>query len=171
MKKMKVRLTFTEEMLGTANNNKDIHAQFIASKAPDAPKREEEIEAIGVAAEIEKSMTVLPRTEDGKPMLWDYQIKGFFKNACKAMNAMTGAVKLTAFKTKIDNLVFIEERKIPLIMPEGMEIGDCQRPLRAETAQGPRVALANSETVPVGTQLEFTVIVFEDGLMKNARQV
>ena len=33
----------------------------------------------------------------------------------------------------------------------------CQRPLRAETAQGPRVALASSETIPEGSSVEFTV--------------
>ena len=43
---MKVRLTFTEEILGTANNDKDIHAEYIASKAPDAPSIEEEIRSL-----------------------------------------------------------------------------------------------------------------------------
>lgn len=58
MKEMKVRLTFTEEILGTASNDKEIHAEYIASKAPDAPSKEEEIEAIGVEGVIEKGMTV-----------------------------------------------------------------------------------------------------------------
>ena len=39
MKQMKVRLTFTEEILGTASTSKEIHAEFIASKAPDAMSR------------------------------------------------------------------------------------------------------------------------------------
>lgn len=45
MKEMHVRLTFLEEVLGTANANPDVHSEFIASKAPDAPSRIEEIEA------------------------------------------------------------------------------------------------------------------------------
>ena len=77
---MKVRLTLIEEILGTASGNKNIHADYIASKAPDAAKREEEIEAIGVDAEIEKSMTVFPRDNEGQPFIWDYQIRGFFKD-------------------------------------------------------------------------------------------
>lgn len=40
MKEMRVRLTFLEEVLGTANAEIDIHEKFIASKAPDAPSRE-----------------------------------------------------------------------------------------------------------------------------------
>lgn len=164
MKEMKVRLTFTEEILGTASNSKEIHAEFIASKAPDAPSREEEIEAIGVEEAIEKGMTVFPRNADGKPILYDYQIKGFFKNSAKAFNYLK---KLTAYKSKIDNLVFIKERMIELQLPEGQEIGNCQRPLRASTAQGERVALANSESCPAGTVVEFTIMVMLDELMAN----
>lgn len=167
MKEMKVRLTFTEEVLGTASNDKEIHAEFIASKAPDAPSREEEIAAIGVDEAIAKGKTVFPKDENGHPFLFDYQIKGFFKNAAKAFGYVGGSSKLTAYKTKIDNLVFVKERRIPFIIPEGEEIGDCQRPLRAQTAQGERISLANSETVPAGTQVEFTIMVMVDSLMKN----
>lgn len=49
MKKIKVKLTFTEEILGTANATATIHDEYIASKAPDAKSREEEIAALGVA--------------------------------------------------------------------------------------------------------------------------
>lgn len=167
MKEMKVRLTFTEEVLGTASNDKEIHAEFIASKAPDAPSREEEIAAIGVEEAIAKGKTVFSKDENGNPFLFDYQIKGFFKNAAKAFGYVGGSSKLTAYKTKIDNLVFVKERRIPFILPDGEEIGDCQRPLRAQTAQGERISLANSETVPAGTQVEFTIMVMVDSLMKN----
>ncbi len=166
-KEMKVRLTFTEQILGTASNDKEIHAEFIASKAPDAPSREEEIEAIGVDAAIEKGMTVFSRNPDGKPILFDYQLKGFFKNCAKAFNYVGGKEKLTAYKSKIDNLIFIKERMIELHLPDGEEIGNCQRPLRANTAQGERVALANSESCPPGTYIEFTVMVMVGELMEH----
>ena len=80
-KELKVRLTFTEEILGTASNSPTIHDDYIASNAPDAKSREEEIAAIGVAEYVEKSMTVFPQLEDGTPFLYDYQVKGFFKDA------------------------------------------------------------------------------------------
>ena len=48
MKKLHVRITFTDPVLGTGNSNKEIHSEFIASKAPDAMSREEEIAAIGL---------------------------------------------------------------------------------------------------------------------------
>lgn len=167
MKEMKVRLTFTEEILGTAPADPEIYGTFIGSKAPDAPTKEEEVEALGVDAVIEKGMTVFPKLEDGTPFLYDYQIKGFFKNCAKTYNYIGGKEKLTAYKSKIDNLVFVKERKIPLVMPEGSTVGNCQRPLRAETAQGPRVALANSESCPAGTVIEFTIMCLVDDLMGN----
>lgn len=36
MKKLKVRLTFTEPVLGTWPSNQNIAREFIASKSPDA---------------------------------------------------------------------------------------------------------------------------------------
>ena len=157
MSKIRVKLTFTEELLGTANADPDIHEKYIASLAPDAPTRQEEVEAIGADAEVEKSRTVFSRDAEGNPILWDYQIRGFFKSAAKAGNYIGGDSKLTNYKGKIDQTVFIDERQIRLNLPEGKTMGDCQRPLRAETAQGARVALANSETLPAGTTCEFTI--------------
>lgn len=167
MKEMRVRCEFFEQILGTAPSDKEVYSNFIGSKAPDAPTREEEIDALGVDAMVEKAMTVFPRNADGKPILYDYQIKGFFKNAAKTMNYIGGKDKLTAYKTKIDNLVFIKERMIELQLPAGAEIGNCQRPLRADTAQGPRTALANSECCPSGTVIEFTIMTLVDELMEN----
>ena len=52
-----------------------------------------------------------------------------------------------------------------LELPEGETIGECQRPLRASTAQGERIALAHSETVPAGTTQEFDVAILKDDLV------
>lgn len=58
-------------------------------------------------------------------------------------------------RSKVDNLVFVEPRRILLNLehPES-ETEYLERPLRAETAQGPRVALARSEMLPAGTWFE-----------------
>lgn len=170
MKEMRVRLTLLEEILGTASNNPEIHSEFIASKAPDAKSREEEIEAIGVDAEIEKGMTVFPRNAEGQPIMWDYQIKGFFKDACGMLRKVSDSKssKIKAYKKEIDGLIFVQEREIPFQF-DG-KIGNCQRPLRAQTAQGERVSLANSETIPAGTTLEFTIECLVDSDMSAVRE-
>lgn len=173
---LKVRLTFTEEVLGTASNDPEIHDNYIASKAPDAPTRKEEVAALGTGEVIEKGMTVFPRiTENGNqiPFVWDYQIKGFFKDTCAALKKVSGSVssKLTAYKKEIDGLVFVKERKIPF--KNFGHVGECQRPLRGQTAQGERIALAHSETVQEGSYVEFTILVFKSSkcdLMKAVRE-
>ena len=80
MKSMKVKVTFTEPLLGTVAMDEEVMTNFIASKAPDAPSMEEEIAALGEDAFMEKGMTGFARTDDGEPMNWDYAhmgIRGF----------------------------------------------------------------------------------------------
>lgn len=162
MKEMKVRLIFTNEVLGTASSRPDIHSEYIASKAPDAPSKTEEVEALGVEEVIENDMTIFPKLEDGTPFFWDYQIRGHFKECCGMLRKMkdTKSAKIKAYKKEIDGLILVTPRKIPIHL--NGSIGNCQRSLRAETAQGPRIALANSETVPEGSWIEFTVQCLHD---------
>lgn len=163
MTKVHIKLTFTDDLLGTSSGNPELHREFIASKAPDAAKMEEEVASLGVEAVEEKSMTVFPKMADGTPYLWDYQIRGFFKEICGAMRGIPGtkSSKVKAYKKKVDNTIFVEPREIPLDL-HGMKIADCQRPLRASTMQGERIALANSEVCPQGTTCEFDVLCMVD---------
>ena len=172
MKKIKVKLTFIEPVLGTWPSNQNIAREFIASKSPDAATIEDEVAALGADAVADKGMTVFPRNEKGEPVLYDYQVKGFFKDSCGMLGRIGGksetskkkavneSGKITAYKKVIDGLIFVEPRMIPLKF-DG-EIGDCQRPLRAQTAQGERVSLANSEEIPAGATCEFEVLCMDD---------
>lgn len=163
MGKLRVRVTFLDEVLGTASGDPNIHEEFIASKAPDAPSREEEVAALGVNEVVEKAKTIFPKDKDGNPIFWDYQIRGFFKDSCSALNRCKGSeiakesCSMKAYKKIIDGCIFVEPRELPIDLHGGV-IGNCQRPLRAQTAQGERISLANSETVPAGSTVEFTVV-------------
>lgn len=167
MKNIKVRITYIEPLLGTASANKELHSEFVASKAPDAKSMEEEVASIGADAVEEKAMTVFPRMEDGTPFLYDYQWRGCFKESCGMLRRATGfkSAKVTAYKKVIDGLVFVNPRKIKLVLPEDGEISELQRPLRASTAQGERIALAHSEMVPKGTTQTFTITTLKDDLL------
>lgn len=169
-KELKVRITFTEEVLGTASNNPEIHSEFIASKAPDALSRDEEVEALGAEAVIEKGMTVFPRDENGNPIFWDYQIKGFFKDSCGALRKVSGSKcsKVKAYKKEIDGLLFVYPRQIPI--QKSGRVGSCERPLRAQTAQGERIALANSETVPAGSYIDVTIECLTNDMYELAKE-
>ena len=169
MKKIKVRITFTEEILGTASGDPKLHEEFVASKAPDAMSMEEEVAALGVDEVVRNGMTVFPRDDQGRPFLWDYQIKGFFKDACSMLSRCGGkdssgkkaevneSSKIKAYKKIIDGLIFVNPRRIPFIF-DG-QVGSCQRPLRAQTAQGERIAIANSETVPAGASIDVEIVL------------
>lgn len=174
MKELKIKATFIEDCLGTASADPDIHKNFIASKAPDAPSMEEEIAAIGLQEVEEKAMTIFPKDENGDPYIWDYQVKGFFKDSCSALQRCKGetfakeSCGLKAFKKVIDGCIFVFPRKIMINLSGPM--GDLQRPLRAQTPQGERVALARSETVPAGSTIEFTIKCLSDQHEKAVRE-
>ena len=165
-KSLKVRIIFTEEVLGTSSNNPNIHSEYIASKSEDAMKMEEELDAIGVSEYIDKAMTVFPRNADGTPIFWDYQVKGFFKDSAGVLRKVTGSKcsKVKAYKKEIDGLLFVYPRQIPIIMPESGFVSSCERPLRAQTPQGERVALANSETVPAGSYIDVEIECMTDSV-------
>ena len=162
MKELKVKLTFIEPILGTSPANPDIYREFIGSHAPDAASVEDEVAALGADAVAEKSMTIFPRLDDGTSFLYDYQIKGFFKDTCGGLRKVkdSPSSKIKAYKKEIDKLIFPEPRTIPILF-DG-EIKECQRPLRAQTAQGERVSLAMSEEIPAGATCEFTVVCLCD---------
>ena len=166
---LKVRITTFESMLGTASGNPEVHREYLASKAPAPESAEQEVEAIDPQEAFEKAMTVFPRV-DGKPIIWDYQIKGFFKDACGVLRKVdkSESSKIKAYKKEIDGLIFVKERAIP-IQYEG-EMTICERPLRAQTAQGERIELASSEEIPAGAVIEFTVLTTNKQHEKAVRE-
>ena len=162
MKTLKVKLTFTEPILGTCPQNEDIYRDFIGSKAPDASTVDDEVAALGADAVVEKGKTVFPRLDDGTPFLYDYQIKGFLKDTVGGLRKVknTQSSKIKAYKKEIDKLIFPEPRCIPILFDGN--IAECQRPLRAQTMQGERVSLAISESTPAGATVEFTITMLSD---------
>lgn len=172
-----VVLTLTEPMLGTVPKNKDVYTEYIASKLVDRKGEEKAAAETGsdqgtvsldiVDAADEEVATVLPdsqkgytgfHTDDGgKAFIYDYQVKGFLKEAGNALKDLLGDARVTALKSKIDSYVFVYPRRIYLNakLEEPLE-----RPLRAMTMQGPRVTLVKSDVCPAGTSLTVTLKVF-----------
>ena len=154
---MKVKITLLEEMLGTQPANKDIHGEYIAANSADSEKFAEEQAALPAEELVAKGMTVFYRA--GKtPAMMDYHIKGFFKDACGMLSRVksTKSSGIKAYKKIIDGLIFVTPRIVPIDL-HGAAMGECQRPLRAQTAQGERVSIAHSETVPVGSTMEIEI--------------
>lgn len=175
MKVFNVKIRLIQEVLGTNPGDKEVYDKYIASLAPDAASIEEEIAAFGVDSVAEKGKTIFLKDSEGHPFIFSYMIRGFLKSAAGACKNATGSksakAKLSAHKKKVDLGIFLpnSQRRLYWCNPDGSlvtldEIGDCQRPLRADTAQGPRVSLANSETIPAGSTLTFRLYVVDDNL-------
>ena len=153
-KRYTLKVTFTESVLGT-QPQKNVATEFITSKALDENGNppEDEVETLPVA--LEKGTTAFHKL-DGKPIYYDYMVKGFIKETGLVFNGLRGVKNL---RSKLENLVFVQPRRIEL-HPAG-ELTYCERPLRAMTAQGPRTSVARSEELPAGTWFECELEVFD----------
>ena len=175
MNTLTVKLTFMEGILGTSPNDEDIYKNFIIDKAKangaeiTMDTENAEVAALPLDEQIEKGMTVFPRTEDGKPFLYDYQVKGFFKDTCGMLKRVPGTEsnKVKAYKKEIDGLIFVSPRQIVF---DNAEMDICQRPLRAQTMQGERVALAMSEEIKAGATIVVTFSYYLDSQEKLIRE-
>lgn len=167
----KFRLHGITQILGSVSSDREIYTNYIASKAKTAEEAKN-------AAQDEEFVEGAPKTtgfykdpETGYPVLMAYQIKGFLKAAAKTLAPQ---LNITATTSKIDNLVFIKERYIPFFREDGTPItepdGYLERPLRAETPQGPRVGLAKSEVLQEW-MVEFTVMVLENKKTAKSEEV
>lgn len=172
MKVLAVRITFTEEILGTKPANPDVFADFIASKAPAKQETDDELARAKEAEMREEGGTTVFHRDNGAPGLYDYQIKGFFKDACESLRRVddTESGKLKAYKKIIDGTIFAAPRFIAFVLPLQAKPGVCERPLRAQTMQGERVALARSETLPAGSYIDVKITLLNPKYEETVRE-
>lgn len=154
--RMKIRISFIDSMLGTKAADPTVFASYIATKRPEGPSTDELVSA--ESAEI-KGTTGFHKDTAGNPFVYDYQVRGFLKESFGALKQMpkSKVYGIPTYKQKVDLFFFVYPRMIPLVIPEKQSLGVCERPLRAETMQGPRMTVVRSEEVPIGTTMEFEV--------------
>ena len=156
---MKIKFTLLTSMLGTLPSDQEVFKTYVASKAPE----ESGEESLATPEEVEKKgTTIFHRNDQGELILRDYLIKGALKARADAIRARKGKGKdekgnWGSIRGKIDEDVHVYPEMISLGItePDGMY----ERPLRAMTAQGPRVSLANSETVNAGRSWECEILL------------
>lgn len=115
--------------------------------------------------------------ENGRPYLLSHMFKGLLKSAYRALHRCDGneplakrTHALSAGVQVIDTGIFPQPKKIFLELPEGAQMGYCMRSLRAKTAQGDRIALALSESLPAGTKCHIEFLILSDtweGILQN----
>lgn len=156
IKAYELEVVFLTEVLGS-QSTREVAKEHIARRAGVELAEDEEL---SLPEELERGTTIFYRYpgEDDSPALRSYQLKGFFKNAAKELNGQSGLPK--NLRSKINGKVFISPRWLRLELPEGEELDYLERPLLANTAQGPRVALARSEVLPIGTRFRCSLEVY-----------
>jgi len=164
MDKYQVDVTFTEQVLGAVPKDKDTYIRYIIARAEKQGvelTEEQMAQEASTVEEMEETGWTGFHTEGGQPFEYDYVWLGFFKDACGMLRRGSGTLssKIRAYKKNIDGLVFVKPRQVFYDLPDDAEMGMLERPLRASTAQGERVALARSDTLPAGTTMRFELWV------------
>ena len=150
MEARKVTIKLTEDMLGTVAKDAKIYTKYIEDKKPEELKGEKEADT--VMEDLENKGWTGFHCDDEGLFLYDYIVKGFLKNAG---NILKEHLSIQALKSKISNQVFVYPRRVHLGI-EKPEVA-LERPLRAQTPQGPRVSLVKSDVVPAGTVITFEI--------------
>lgn len=190
MQRLELVLEFIEPILGTVPSDRNTWDTFIRPRAADnmvdaMEKTEDEVtvhpsyrdksavnkrasEDLKAAkttpeddaesdAPLTRPMTAFFSDEEG-PLLMDYQVMGHLK---EMGNIVKDVVKVTALRSKIAKWCYVRPRRIHFTLASPVK--ELTRPLRAETAQGPRVTLATSEVIGTCSQIRFSVYFIPNG--------
>jgi hypothetical protein len=149
---------FTQPVLGTIPKDRNVFENFLIDKGKTAMDKTRAAEDVDrVPEEVESRGWTGFYEEDGHPVLMDYQFKGFLKNAG---NVLKDSLKIKNLRSHIETSVFVNPRYIVLAeKPDDV----LERPLRALTAQGPRVSLMRSDLINPGRLYSFELKVLEAG--------
>lgn len=157
-RKYQARIKFIEPLLGVEPKNPAVYEAWLKTKQPVGDEGEPEFVE-------EKGWTGFFTDENGL-YLMDYHIKGYFKEVAVIMPEVLGLRRKTgdllseqAIRHRLDNWLFPEPRRIYLGKKEAD--GYIERPLRARTLRGDRIALARSDYVDKGLEIQFNIVVLE----------
>ena len=210
-----VEIELLRDSLGMMPNRPDLLTTFIASKAPDAMTREEEIALYSVEA-VEQDMTtcwpisrfyfdkdkkifidkndvdtpvdikILPDDDQDvvfKYYIYDYQLRGMFKDSCGMLQRAKNNVssELKSYKKVIDGGIYTFPRRVAWDIPDtyidesGNEVSSydengklkvIQRAFRVSGPTGERSVLSSSEVIPAGSRIKFTIGVTNPTYLK-----
>ena len=172
IEQIKVTIQYLEDLLATASGDPKIQEGFISSKIAEfkggqsadeaAAKIAEELSTSSVEEQIEKASTIFHHDEAGI-FLYDYMFRGFIKETVATLIELGEVKKLNPwnYRKACDKSITVYPRRVYFQRNGGGNIttpdGSLQRPLRAATMRGERVALARSEFVKAGAEQSFEI--------------
>lgn len=186
LKSFAVKIKLTEDLLGTCPKDREVYASFIANKNRELMEKNAakglppvasnpESTAADIPAAVAESVETIQDVEergwtgfhsdDQGPFLYDYAVKGFLCEAARTLKQGEGedGKDLKQLQDKVKRYLFVTPRRIRLPAVDGC----LERPLRAMTAQGPRVTVVRSDLVKAGAVLSFNLnLLHGSGLTK-----
>jgi hypothetical protein len=153
--KRKFEIEFITPMLGTVPKDEGVYTAHVLAKTDELMETKKAEEAATVESIEEKGWTGFHKDDDGI-FIYDYMIRGHIKSGLEACMKNGELKKITAYKKWVDMMVFVWPRRLRFdgkSEPDGV----LERPLRAMTAQGPRVSVVRSDIVNEGTRLAFEI--------------
>lgn len=147
-KKYDLVFELTEPILGTIPKDRNVFENFIQDQAKtEMEKQRASEDADRVPEEVEqRGWTGFYTDEFERPILMDYQFKGFMKHAA---NVLKESLKIKNLRSHVGTSVMVNPRYIVLAeKPDDV----LERPLRAMTQQGPRVTLVRSDMINPGRE-------------------
>ena len=169
-------LTFVQPILGGQPGNDELARAYLEGKMKKEMKKKPDADAIieadseNVNDQLEKGTTGFYRDAVTKaPILKGYQIKGMIKESASVLNGHEG---FKAFRSKIDNLVFVTPVNLLIEnLPNG-ELTIIERPLRSTNPQGiPQTSIARSECLPEGCKVTCRLEVVQSVSTKITEEV
>lgn len=165
-----VRLDFNEPILGTSPTDPEVYSTYLLGKEAEVLKKM--AKANGTSSrDLEDELTTLPESgpttgfhkDPNGLFLFNYQIKGFFKNAGNVLKEQEDIKNL---RNKLNDFLFIQPRRIYFKPGRQEADGTVERPLIADTPKGKRVALASSEAINPPARVTFEVELIEHKAIK-----
>jgi hypothetical protein len=140
-------LTLLEPLLGTIATSEEGRAHQISAETQD-----DEVAPIG-EEEDRPGHTGFYVDGEGRPVIMDYQIKGWLKEIA---NIVKTNVEVAALRNHLEQDVYVKPRRT--VLGEQVD-GQLRRPLRAMTRQGPRVTVIVSDFIAAGKSYDFELLV------------
>jgi hypothetical protein len=141
----------------------------------------EEVESI---EEVEERGWTGFHTDAEGPFLFDYAVKGYLCEAARTLGPSGKALRgVRQVMDKVKRYCFVKPRRVRLPTPGKVETFDqadkpmlvltpqgavLERPLRAMTAQGPRVTVTRSDVILAGAEVEFELWALDGGGLSKA---
>lgn len=196
IQKFEVQLQLKEDLLGTVPKNKDVYTKYIASKIDQyAAKAEKAAEKNNEEARLADGTVITPTSVSEKkaqeietikeleekgwsgfhedeqgPFLFDYAVRGFMQESARTIvNARNDEdeddEKIKQLADKIKRFCFVMPRQVRLVPIDAKPL---ERPLRAMTAQGPRVTVVKSDKIKANSVIDFKLDVLKGGQITKA---